>query len=138
MKNEPLFIDTGAFYARYVSRDDFHQEAVALWEKIRKNPPHPCLTTNFVLSEFITLLAYRFDAKSALQAAKEIYASHSIQIISISREVEIKALDWLEQFADHRLSMTDVTSFVVMEEQKIRTVFTFDNDFKIAGFQEFQ
>lgn len=132
-----LFIDTGAFYARYVGRDDHHEESLVLWKKVQEKGPS-CLTTNFVLSELITLLVYRFGPRQALQAAREIYTSQGIQIVPVSLEGELKALEWLERFSDQKFSMTDATSFALMEEKGIKIAFTFDSHFEIAGFQKFR
>ena len=132
-----LFIDTGAFYARYVARDDHHEEALALWKTVQEKKI-PCLTSNFVMAELISLLIYRFGNKSALQAAREIYTSHAIQIIPVTLEMELKALDWLEKYSDQAFSMTDATSFALMEEKEIKTAFTFDHHFEVAGFEKFR
>lgn len=136
MKNR-LFIDTGAFYARYVVRDDRYGEAVDLWKKVEEQKIR-CVTTNFVLSELITLLVYRFGNAKALQAAREIYASHIIQISPVTLDLELKALEWLERFSDQKFSMTDAVSFALMEQEGLKEAFTFDGDFEIAGFQPFR
>jgi predicted nucleic acid-binding protein len=35
----------------------------------------------------------------------------------------------------HKLSAVDATSFVLMAHEKIRTAFTFDHHFAVAGFR---
>lgn len=132
-----LFVDTGAFYARYVIRDQHHETAGKLWQRVRKEAI-PCATTNFVLSELITLLAYRFGSEAALTAAREIYNSQAIGLIHITLEEELKGLEWIERFSDQKISMTDAASFAVMEAKRLATAFTFDHQFEIAGFQRFQ
>lgn len=136
MKTRSLLIDTGAFYSRYVAQDQYHQESLSLWKKIGAQKI-PCITTNFILSEFIALIVYRFGTKQALQAAREIYMSHTLRILPISLEIELKALDWMERFSDQDFSMTDATSFALMEERKITTAFTFDHHFEVAGYQRY-
>ncbi len=131
---ETLFIDTGAFYARYVARDEYHQKSLVLWKKIQKERLS-CITSNFILSELITLFVYRFGTPKALQAAREIYTTPSIRIVSVSLELELNALEWLERFSDQSFSMTDATSFALMKQEGLKTAFTFDADFEIAGFQ---
>ena len=131
-----LFIDTGAFYARYVAADEYHERAMKLWQKVQAEKI-PCFTTNFVLSELISLFVYRSGTPSALKAAREIYASNAITIFSITSEIELKALEWMERFADQKFSMTDAASFAVMSEQNLKRAFTFDKHFTIAGFEPF-
>jgi len=136
-KGRALFIDTGAFYARYIPRDDHHAAAIALWKKVQEGRIH-CLTTHFVLSELVSLFVYRFGSRQALQAAREIYASHAIEIVRATQDLELKALEYLERFLDQDFSMTDALSFAVMEEKRLSTAFTFDHHFEVAGFQRFQ
>jgi predicted nucleic acid-binding protein len=53
-----IFIDTGAFLARFVERDQFHKRALAVWRRLEKRHDR-CFTSNFVLDETFTLLARR-------------------------------------------------------------------------------
>lgn len=132
---QKVFIDTGAFYAKYVANDQYHKMALALW-KTASDSRYNCVTTNFILSELITLMVYRFGTKNALMAAREIYSSNFIEIISISRDIEINALDWLDRYSDQKFSMTDATSFAVMKAAQIKKAFTFDRHFETAGFEK--
>lgn len=131
-----VFIDTGAFYARYVEKDSYHDKSLELWKQISAKKI-PCVTTNFVLQELITLFIYRFGSQQALKASREIYGSQAIQTYSVSHEQELMALEWMERFSDQRFSMTDATSFALMESQEIKTAFSFDHHFEIAGFNLF-
>lgn len=135
MKTKSLFVDTGAFYAKYAATDDCHTEALSLWKSIGE-ARRPCSTTNFVVAELITLLVYRFGSTNALKAAHEIYSSNFIKIAPITRELEIKALEWLEKYSDQDFSMTDATSFAFMKSHTISTAFTFDHHFRVAGFKQ--
>lgn len=50
-----IFVDTGAFLARYIVKDQHHAAAIAKWNKLHKaNTKY--FTSNFVLNETITLL----------------------------------------------------------------------------------
>lgn len=130
-----LFIDTGALYARYVARDTHHARAIQLWKDIAEQRT-PCLTTNFVVAELLTLLTYRFGTTAGLQVAREIYGSHRLHIFSITTDIELQGLEWLERLSDQIFSMTDATSFAVMATRKLTTAFTFDHHFTVAGFQQ--
>lgn len=132
-RSENCFVDTGAFYARYVARDDCHERCIKTWHSLAVAKT-AFVTTNFVVSELITLLVYRFDAHKALKAANEIYASQWIEIVSIARQDELSALNLLKQYNDQKFSMTDAVSFVVMHNKKIPCAFSYDHHFKIAGF----
>ena len=100
-----IFIDTGAFLARYLLNDQHHRRAVAVWEKLGSNREN-CVTSNFVLDETFTLLGRRAGYGFAVQRAKNIYASQSLTICRPDRENEIKALQYFSKYADQHVSFT--------------------------------
>lgn len=129
-----IYIDTGAFLARHLSKDQYHRQANTFWDSIRKKN-EACMTSNFVLDETFTLLGRRAGYSFAAQRARNIYASESLNILRPNREDELKAIDFFEKYSDQRLSFTDCVSFVLMKSKKIKRVFTFDHHFQLAGFQ---
>ena len=129
-----IYIDTGAFLARHLSKDQYHSQANAFWDVIR-NKSEKCVTSNFVLDETFTLLGRRAGYRFAAQRARNIYASESFDILQPSRDNELEAIGFFEKYSDHRLSFTDCVSFVLMKIKKIKRVFTFDHHFHLAGFQ---
>jgi predicted nucleic acid-binding protein len=128
-----IFIDTGAFLARYLRNDQRHRSAVSVWEKLGSNRDN-CITSNFVLDEMFTLLGRRAGHGFAVQRAKNIYASQALTICRPDREDEIKALQFFSKYADQHVSFTDCISFVLMKRGKINRVFSFDRHFELAGF----
>lgn len=133
----PLFIDTGAFYAKYVARDTHHQEALLMWKAIADTHLR-CVTSNYVINELLSLFIYRFGSEKALRAAREIQESKMIQIVYITKELDAKALQWVERFKDQSFSITDASSFAMMAEKSLKTAFTFDHHFDIAGYARYQ
>jgi predicted nucleic acid-binding protein len=129
-----IYIDTGAFLARHLARDQYHIKAIAFWDIIGKKS-EKCMTSNFVLDETFTLLGRRAGYSFAAQRAKNIYASQTLSILRPSREDELKAIGFFEKYADQHLSFTDCVSFVLMKSKKIKRVFTFDHHFQLEGFQ---
>ena len=129
-----IYIDTGAFLARHLSKDQYHRQANTFWDVIRNNS-EKCVTSNFVLDETFTLLGRRAGYSFAAQRAKNIYASESLDILRPSREDELEAIGFFEKYSDHRLSFTNCVSFILMKLNKIKRVFTFDHHFHLAGFQ---
>ena len=128
-----IFIDSGAFLARFLRHDRHHPKAVAVWEKLSSNREN-CLTSNFVLDETFTLLGRRAGYGFAVQRAKNIYASQALTICRPDREDEINALQFFSKYADQHLSFTDCISFVLMKREKINRAFSFDRHFEFAGF----
>ena len=132
-----IFVDTGAFLARYLPDDQHHKAATALWAKIRTTHER-CLTSNFVLDETFTLLARRASYAFAAEKARLIYASSALEILRPDARVELAALAWFAKFADQEVSFTDCVSFALMREAALQTVFSFDSHFDRAGFKKWQ
>jgi predicted nucleic acid-binding protein len=129
-----IYIDTGAFLARHLSKDQYHGQANSFWNSIKKKG-EACATSNFVLDETFTLLGRRAGYGFAAERARNIYASESLTILRPDKNDELKVIDIFEKYSDHRLSFTDCLSFVLMQSKKIKRVFTFDHHFQILGFQ---
>ena len=128
-----IFIDTGAFLARYLRNDQYHTSAVAIWKKLTSSQEN-CVTSNFVLDETFTLLGRRAGYGFAVQRAKNIYASLALTICRPDREDEINALQLFGKYADQQVSFTDCISFVLMKRERIHRAFSFDRHFEFAGF----
>ena len=129
-----IFIDTGAFLARYIPSDKFHAKALKVWKDLQKQR-REFWTSNFVLDETITLLQRKTHPEFALERAKNIYSSTSLKILRPDLAEELKALELLSKYKDQSLSFTDCVSFALMKKYRIQTAFTFDKHFQIAGFE---
>ena len=132
-----IYIDTGAFLARYIKRDQYHEKAVEFWKHLSKTRER-CCTSNFVLDETFTLLGRRTGHSFAIERARIIYLSKELTILRPSLEDELQALDIWEKYADQELSFTDCISFALMRINKIKRAFSFDKHFEFAGFQLLQ
>lgn len=131
-----LFVDTGPLLARYFERDQYHALAARLWKRVKEEKPS-LETTNFVLDEWITLLVRHAGPREAGSCARELYGSPLFTIHTIDRTIEEEALVRLESTSNPKVSFTDCTSFVVMEQEEITEVLTFDDDFRREGFTLF-
>lgn len=129
-----IFVDTGAFLARWIARDEFHDHAVATWKQLATLPDRPA-TSSFVVDETLTLLGRRAGHGFAAARARELYASEALTILRPEEADERAAVDLFERFADQRVSFTDCVSFALMNRYRIERAFTFDRHFVLAGFQ---
>ena len=91
-----IFIDTGAFLARFIQRDQYHAPCVRAWDELRSLRLQ-CVTSNFVLDETFTLLARRTDYAFAAQRARNLLGSRELGILRPGQEEERAALDWFEK-----------------------------------------
>ena len=129
-----IFIDTGAFLARFLEKDQHHSLAKRKWSRLKKIP---CVTSNHVIDETLTLLARRAAYPFAAARAKELYASKHLRIECSQPGDEIEALQYFEKFADQLVSFTDCISFAMMKRIGAEAVFSFDKHFALAGFKAF-
>ena len=76
----PLFIDTGAFYARMDQDDAHHGRATAVFDAIQNGtlPYRPLYTTGYVLAELVTLGLVRANHALAATALRRVRASSSV------------------------------------------------------------
>ena len=128
-----IFIDTGAFIARHLEHDQHHAKAVTQWQLLSIDN-RQCYTSNFVIDEAITFLARRSTYEFAAVRADAIYKSEELIVLRPDHTDEITALELFGKYSDQSVSFTDCTSFALMDKLGIKTAFTFDNHFRIAGF----
>ncbi len=129
-----IFVDTGAFIARYVARDEHHRRARAVWADLERKHTR-CFTSNFVLDETFTLLGRRASYPFAADRARALLASAALAILRPEAEDEVRAVELFSRFADQRVSFTDCVSFVLMRRHGLSRSFTFDRHFSDAGFE---
>ena len=127
-----VFVDTGAFLARYLAKDEHHHKALAIWESLQGTP---LFTSNHVLDETATLIGRRAGHHFATDRIENIYGSRDIEVLRSTESDEIEALRWFRKFADQKVSFTDCISFALMKRLGIGAAFTFDEHFSRAGFQ---
>lgn len=126
-----IFIDTGAFLALYLKRDQYHRQAHKLFRVL----PRPFSTSNHVIDELATLLGRIAGYGYAADRIDDLYASESIEILTSTRDDEIEAIQWMRKYSDREMSFTDCISFAMLRRLRIHSVFTFDRHFRDAGFE---
>lgn len=128
-----IFIDTGAFLARYVAEDRLHAQAVAGWDKLARERA-AAFTSSLVLSETFTLLARRAGHAFAAERARHILDSGALTVLRPNERQDREALVFFEKFADQGVSFADCASFALMRHHRIKRAFAFDRHFAMAGF----
>ncbi|MCH9643480.1 MAG: PIN domain-containing protein [Gammaproteobacteria bacterium] len=128
-----IYIDTGAFIAKYIERDQYHQKSLKVWQQLERSKAK-LFTSNFVLDEVLTLLLRRTYADFATEKADLLYQSDVLKILRPTLETEITAIRHFKKFSDQQISFTDCVSFQLMKEHKIKKVFTYDQHFELLGF----
>lgn len=129
-----LFVDSSAWLAFFSARDQHHAEADDLFRRAAGNRAR-LLTSNLVVAEVHRLLLFRAGIEPARRALERIEASTLVALQFATSAHHRAACRWLARLADQKLTYTDAVSFSLMEAARIKTVLTFDRDFRIAGFE---
>lgn len=132
----PLFVDTGAFYARVDEDDEHHGTATRLFDSIRAGDVayRPIFTSQSVLSELATLALYKLGHGDAVRALNAIRDSESFNVVPVGRATFETAAERFEEYDDHRISFVDHSTCVLADERDIEHIFAFDGDFRTLGF----
>ncbi|HKK19129.1 MAG TPA: PIN domain-containing protein [Opitutales bacterium] len=128
-----VFVDTGAFLAKEIQRDQHHVEAIEAWGKL-SGRPGGLYTSEHCLDESATLLARRTNYAFAAGWGSDLLASGITLLRADPADLEY-SFRLMRKFADQGVSFTDCLSFVLMKRERIRWVFGFDHHFAAAGFR---
>ncbi len=130
-----IFVDTGAFFARFYRRDQYHNDAVSIWNHLESESVD-LITTGYVLAEFTSLLARRTSHEYTSQILPLVYNPGIFNIENVIEADEQRAIKLFAKYADQNIGFVDCLSFSVMERLKIGQAFTFDKKhFGFAGFE---
>jgi predicted nucleic acid-binding protein len=127
-----LFVDTSALYAVVDPRDQWHGGAGVILLRLARERWH-FVTTNYVVAETHALVLTRLGRRTAWTTLNDIDSS-SMSIIRVTQEDEIAARRILRRYDDKEFSLTDATSFAVMERLGLTEAFAFDRHFVQYGF----
>lgn len=134
---QPLFIDTGAYFARQKQDDECHARATAVFRSLRAGELgyQPLYTSEYVLGELLTLVSRKIDRTTAAALVDNIYTADSFHVLPATSSVFERAYEEFTVYDDRQISFTDHTSSVLAKERGIDHVFTFDqDDFRTLGF----
>ena len=132
----PLFVDTGAWLAIVVKRDQYHKLAADYYRQLSKRRIS-LITTNYVLQETYTRIRYDDSLNKAIQfhaIITEAIQKGRLRLEWITPSIHEEAWTVFGNYPDHPFSFVDCTSFVVAKKVHAQTVFGFDTSFKIVGF----
>jgi predicted nucleic acid-binding protein len=131
-----IFVDTWAWYALADIADADHTLAKLLNEQLL-DQGHTFITTNFVLSETVTLIRYHLHHQAAVQFWKTLRMlidAELVHYVRVTESHEDAAWEIFERYADQKFSYTDCTSFAVMRDLGLQQVFTGDQHFATMGY----
>jgi uncharacterized protein len=124
-----LFVDTSAYFALYNPDDLLHSRAVMVGTNRRRR----LFTTNYVVAETHALLLRRLGRSVAVRFLDDLDHSQTV-MVRVRLPDDERGREIFFAHDDKDYSLTDATSFAVMERLHIGTAFTFDRHFSQFGF----
>jgi hypothetical protein len=129
-----LFVDTAGWMACADAADPSHLRASAARDRWLEQKG-VLVTTDYVIDETLTLIRFRLGLSAAEAWWKQVEGSARLQWELITPERAEKARHLFFRYADKEFSFTDCTSFVVMQQLKLKHALTTDGHFKQMRFQ---
>lgn len=126
-----VIVDTSALIALFVKQDINHNLVAKKYIEYRKQ--HVSLfISDYILDELFTRLLYDcgpYVMKIKCKQIDQMLETKELQLFSIDKEIFEKTKKFFLKFSDHKISFTDVTTYVLYKEYKLDEVFTLDSDF---------
>ncbi len=136
-----LMVDASALMALFDPNDPFHEPAIAFRDNFILRYTVRLFTTNYVYSEAMSHLTRRVPIERLQRLDALIRnppAADPLKLTQLWVEPSTveKAAPIYFQYLEHDFSVTDCTTFILMQEHEIHAAFTFDSDFRIYTYQK--
>ena len=128
----PIYVDTSAFYALLDRADKYHDPARAAWPELLRDDI-ALVTTNYVVSETVTVLQYRIGFKAANLWYRDILGV--LDVCWVDEKVHRQAYELWMNLGRRRFSLVDCVSFVTMHRNRIEKAFAFKTNYIKQGFE---
>ena len=129
-----VFVDSSAFIAVAMRRDDNHRRALRLWRQLEKDNVG-LVTSDWVFGETVSFVRRREGYAVARVVGEALWNSQRLERLSSTPADVERAWEAFLGYAFDDLSLVDCLSFVVARAQRISRVFSFDQHFAQAGFE---
>ena len=126
-----IFLDTAYLQALVDTRDSLHQSSVAITDEL---DIFLSVTSEMVLTELLNALSGRggYLRDAALDIVDKLHQDSSVEIIPQTSQLFTEALLFYRQRRDKSYSLTDCASMLIMRQQNISDVLTFDRHFGVT------
>lgn len=125
-----VFADTFYFLALVCRKDRAHQKCL----EFSQTSDRPVITTTWVLLELGNALRRVRDRAIYSRFMEDLAADTDTVVLAADQEVFDKAVALFNARPDKEWSLTDCTSFVVMQEHGLTEALTSDHHFQQAGY----
>jgi predicted nucleic acid-binding protein len=129
-----VFADSSGLIAVFDGNDRWHPRAREAWRGLGAKRERVILS-ELVFAEVVTHLRRRGGFALARSVGEGIRTSRVMEIVALGRDEMDAAWREFVRNPTPQLSLCDAASFVTMRERGISRAFTFDEDFRLAGFE---
>lgn len=124
------FADTFYYLALLNSRDAQHEAARRLTADLGAK----VTTSDWILTELADALAGSRKRASFADLVRDLRSDPDIEVVPCTRSTLDRAIDLYHARSDKAWSLTDCTSFVIMQDRGLIDALTGDHHFEQAGF----
>lgn len=126
------FVDTGAWYASFISSDPAH----ATIKPLIDHSDEVLVTSDYVLAESLNLLRARGEYHRAVILGKRLLTGSAVKLIHVTATDLEKSFVFFSTQPNREWSFTDCTSLVVMQRLDIKNAIALDRHFRqMPGIQ---
>jgi predicted nucleic acid-binding protein len=133
-RGERVFVDTSFWIALALAKDPLHSRARDQWSSLRRAAAKPYTSVPIVIETF-TFLDRNANRDVALMWKEAVYKPGTVTISLCELDDLERSWRYFQRRDLYKLSAVDATSFAIMERLRIRTAYTFDHHFIVAGFK---
>jgi uncharacterized protein len=128
---QDVFVDTVFWIALVVKQNQYHDVAKKWSLRVKGH----MTTTVPVLLETANALARPATRTSCIALLENLQHRKNVEVGALSPQLWQRAWDLYRQRTDKAWSLTDCSSFLVMEDCGLKDALTADQHFKQAGFR---
>ncbi|MGE5528964.1 MAG: type II toxin-antitoxin system VapC family toxin [Patescibacteria group bacterium] len=131
-----IFVDSSFWYA-LAARGDVNHERSALLARHLQTEGACLYTSVLVIAETQRLIMHRFGVDAGRRYLRQIMIQAErgfLSVLAVSPPDLHLALDLMQKYAEHDLSLTDACSAILMHRHRIEEAASFDLHFRLLGF----
>lgn len=128
-----ILADTSALVGLFLRDDEWHPAAKEVLSDLQ-SAGRRLLATSDVFDETVTAIRRWAGYRASIHAGEAMRTSRLLSLVPVDESAREAAWALFRKLNDPRLSLTDCTSFAVMERFGLKEAFTFDARFRRAGY----
>ena len=128
-----ILADTSAIVGLFLRDDEWHDPAREVLESLKADRRR-MLATSDIFDETVTAIRRWAGYRPSIEAGEALRTSRLVTVVPVDDAAREAAWRLFRKLNEPHLSLTDCTSFAVMERFGIKEAFTFDAHFRRAGF----